>query len=232
MSDFAFTPEGAAAFLQSTQRLRCLWSSTITNHNGYAIVLISAVWGYFLKAHSDCAAPGQQFDFANPLLAAAVSGVALGLWRLYSHYLDDRIAGLYADLMLCEEVLRVPADLGTIAYLERETSSLNRLSAAELKPEQKRAAVKNLHLQKRLGARGQRAFDLVASFLLLLFLVVFVWSLFLCSAQAPGWARVWALTGILTGVVLTACSVLCFQRKPSAEVLDEVISEVRKAKPV
>jgi hypothetical protein len=218
MPNKAITEEGAAAFLQSTQRLRCHWSHIIILFNGYAITLNTVVWSYLMRAYVDRADP------TYPMLAAAVSGITLGLWRVYAHYLDNNIAGLYADLMLCEDVLGFPGEHGTTAYLARRPGPLKGLlENADLSAEQKRRAVKELHHRRRLGYRGHKAFDLIVLCILILFAALLSANLWgLIPGRAPCWARAASTIGVLAGFVSTLWAKLSFQRDPSRKDVKDV----------
>ncbi len=45
--------EDVRAILQSTQQLRTHWSGVITQHIGYVLTVVTAIWAFFLKAYLD-----------------------------------------------------------------------------------------------------------------------------------------------------------------------------------
>ena len=90
--------DNAGALLQSTQQLRTHWSGVITSHFGYAIIINAAIWSYMLKAYVDSLSVQSVEGLTYIALAAALSAILLGLWRLYTHSIDNHIAGLYRQL--------------------------------------------------------------------------------------------------------------------------------------
>ena len=156
------TTEDARALLQSTQQLRTLWAGVVSRDFVYAVVVNAAIWTYFLKAYVDSSATNPTDAFSYLAVAAGLSSLVLGLWRVFTRHTYDRIAGLYPDLLIFEKHLGVEPERGTAGYLVRAIPRLYRvLVAAELNPGQKGEAVSFLVREKSLGRLSHLVIDMI-----------------------------------------------------------------------
>lgn len=217
-------PDDARALLQSTQQLRTHWSGAITTHIGYAIVINVAIWSYFLKSYIDSLTVPSEAQPLYIALAAALSAITLGMWRLYTHHIDNHIAGLYPDFLLYEGILSVPSDHGTSGYLIRAVPRVNLIfSDKDLTIEQKLEGISTLVKLKRIGRRGHLAIDL---FTLVVLLGMFAVSLSLRSASQSSLA-IACFTGICIGFLFILIGLFYYQRDPSKRFIEEVLSELK-----
>jgi len=217
-------PDDARALLQSTQQLRTHWSGVITTHIGYIIVVNVAIWSYFLKSYIDSLTASSTTQPSYIVLAAAISAVTLGAWRLYTHYIDNHIAGLYPDFLLYEGILSVPSDHQTSGYLIRAVPRLDLiLLDNDLTPAQKLEAIATLVKSRRIGNRGHLPFDLST---LAIVLVMFVVSLILRS-ELQSFLAVGCLTVISIGLLFVLLGLFGYQRNPSKRFIEKVLSELK-----
>lgn len=190
--------ENARSLLQSTQQLRTHWSSIIVTHIGYAVIINVGIWSYFLKAYIDSLAP----TISQPLyigIASALSSILLMLWRFYTRWIDNNIAGLYKDFLFFEGILSVPSEYGTSGYLMHAVPAVNPIfQDNKLKPEQKREGINKLIQLKRIGRRGHLWFDICT---LILILCMFIASVFLLRTQLTDCITIVCLIGIVVNRV-------------------------------
>jgi hypothetical protein len=220
------TPDDARALHQSTQQLRTHWSGVITTHIGYAIVINVAIWSYFLKTYVDSlAAPsgGQPLYIG---IASALSSILLALWRLYSRYIDNAIAGLYPDFLLCEGILSVPAEHQTSGYLIRAVPNASPILLDNvLQPKQKVEGIRNLVLSKRIGRRGHLWFDLSV---LIVISVMFGASLFVLRSDLRSFSAIACFIGIgIGGLCTTLFEFFYYQREPTKEFVQKVLGGLK-----
>lgn len=215
----------ARAVLQSTQQLRTHWSGVITTHVGYTVVINVAIWSYFMKAYIDSLAIPEQ---AQPLyigLASALSSILLMLWRFYTRYLDNHIAGLYPDFLRCEHALSVPIGSGTSGYLIREVPLVGDiLQDGDLSHGQKMEGVQVLIKSKRIGRRGHLWFDLCT---LLVILVMSVVSGVALKQQLQNPIVIVCFLGMAIGFFFTIFEFFYYQRQPSRKLIQETLTELK-----
>lgn len=222
-------PENARALLQTTQSLRTHWSSSIVTLIGYAVVLNVAIWSYFLKAYVDSLTPSA---YEQPLfigVASAISSIVIMLWRLYTRYIDNHIAGLYSDFLLCEGVLSIPTNSGTSGYLMRAVPIVNRfLADNNLTREQKLKGISSLISSKRIGRRGHFWFDVCSLVLILIMAVV---SAVVLRNQFQQLIAIACFVGIGASFILTLFEFFFYQREPSKKLVDGMIVELKETTP-
>ncbi|MCK4403249.1 MAG: hypothetical protein KAV98_05740 [Dehalococcoidia bacterium] len=217
-------PDDARALLQSTQQLRTHWSSVITTHIGYAIMINVAIWSYFLKSYIDSLAVPSKAQPLYIVLAAAISAITLGVWRLYTHNIDNHIAGLYPDFLLYEGILSVPSDHGTSGYLIRAVPKVDLIFLDnDLTTEQKLEGISTLVKSKRIGRRGHLAIDL---FTLVALLGMFIASLSLRS-ELQSLLAIPCFIGILVGLLFILFGLFSYQRNPTKRFIEEILSELK-----
>lgn len=214
------TPADARALLQSTQQLRTHWSGVITSHIGYAIILNVAIWSFFLKSYTE--SPRVEAQLSYIAAAAALSAISVGLWRLYTHYLDHQIAGLYPDLILYEESLSVPPSHGTLGYLKKNVPGLaDVFSEKSLNAKKQSETVSGLVEKKRIGHRGHLWLDLFA---LGIIFIMFRASRFVATNPKSVF-RVSDIP-IIIGFFSAVFGMVSFQKNPSKELIEEIVNEV------
>ncbi len=218
-------PDDARALLQSTQRLRTHWSGVITTHVGYAIMINVAIWSYFLKTYIDSLATSSDGQPVYVGAAAALSSIALGLWRLYTRYTDNAIAGLYPDFLLCEGTLSVPAEHQTSGYLTREVPPVRLiLLDNDLKLEQKVEGIRELVESKHIGRRGHLGFDLSILGVISVMLAV---SLVALRGGLHSWSAFACLFGISIGLGCALFEFWYYQKNPTEERVQEVLHHLK-----
>jgi hypothetical protein len=220
MEDF-MKSDDARVLLQSTQRVRTLWSGSISRDFVYAVGLNAAIWTYFLKAYVESLSSNPSQGFSYLAVAAGLSSLTLGLWRVFTSHTYGRIAGLYPDLLLCEQSLGVETNQGTAGYLSRTIPRLSRiLSGEELNPNQKSEAVSFLVRKKSMGRLSHIVIDITV-------LAVIVGMFVLCISMYSKIQLSLAIASVIStilGFLLLVFSTLSFQRYPSQAVITEAIA--------
>jgi hypothetical protein len=214
--------ENARVLLQSTQRVRTLWAGAIARDFIYVVTLNAAIWTYFLKAYVETLSTNTNHGLSYLAVAAGLTSLILGLWRVLTHHTYDRIAGLYPDLLVCEQSLGVGTHQGTAGYLRRTIPRLGRiLSGEELNPNQKSEAVSFLVRKKSMGRRSHVVVDIIV---LAVIIGMFVLCVSLYSKIQLSLAIESVLSTIL-GFLLLVFSMLSFQRYPSQTVITAAIDK-------
>lgn len=217
--------DDARAFLQSTQELRTHWSGVITTHLGYAVVVNAAIWSYFLKSYIDSLASGSQAQPSYVVLAAALSALLLGLWRLYTHHVDNHIAGLYPDFLLCEAALSVGPGHGTSGYLMRAVPRVDLILSNEgLTPKQKMEGISTLVKSRRIGRRGHLSMDVLV---LVTVLGMLAAGLSLLS-ELSCYVAIGCIVGISIGLLLVLFGLFLYQRNPSEKFIKQILSKLER----
>ena len=214
--------DDARVMLQSTQRVRTLWSGSISRDFVYAVALNAAIWTYFLKAYVESLSSNPSQGFSYLAVAAGLSSLTLGLWRVFTSHTYGRIAGLYPDLLLCEQSLGVETNQGTAGYLRRTIPRLSRiLSGEELNPNQKSEAVSFLVRKKSMGRFSHIVINITV-------LTVIVGMFVLCISMYSKIQLSLAIGSIIAtilGFLLLVFSMLSFQRYPSQSVITAAIAK-------
>ncbi len=214
--------EDARVLLQSTQRLRTVWTAVISRDFMYAIVIIAAIWMYFLKAYVEAVATNLGHGFSYLAVAAGLSSLLLGLWRVFTRHVHERIAGLYPDLLFCEQHLGVETNKGTAAHLVRTIPRLHRVLTDDvLNPKQQGEAISFLVRKKSMGRRSHIVMDIIA-------LAVVVGMFVLCISMYPKLQlsiAIGSLIATITGFLLLICCMLAFQRYPSQAAINTAIAK-------
>jgi len=208
--------DDARALLQSTQNLRALWQGIISLDYLFALAINAAIWTYLLRAFIESSSTGSNQGFSYLAVATGLSSLVLGLWRLHTRYLYNRIAGLYPDLMLCEKILGIEPDRGTAAYLVSTIPRLRRLlSGEELNLRQKGEAISYLVAEKSMGRLSHIVIDIIVlGIIISLFgLCVSVHS----NMQLP--LATGSLMATIIGFLLVLCGIFAFQRYPSQSII-------------
>jgi hypothetical protein len=208
--------DDARALLQSTQNLRALWQGVISLDYLFALAINAAIWTYLLRAFIESFSTGSNQGFSYLAVATGLSSLVLGLWRLHTRYLYNRIAGLYPDLMLCEKILGIEPDRGTAAYLVSTIPRLRRLlSGEELNLRQKGEAISYLVAEKSMGRLSHIVIDIIVlGIIISLFgLCVSVHS----TMQLP--LATGSLMATIIGFLLVLCGIFAFQRYPSQSII-------------
>jgi len=214
--------DDARVLLQSTQRVRTLWSGAISWDFVYTVALNAAIWSYFLKAYVESLGSNPSQGFSYLAVAAGLSSLILGLWRVFTSHTYDRIAGLYPDLLLCERSLGFETRQGTAGYLRRTIPRLSRiLSGEELNPNQKSEAVSFLVRRKSMGRLSHIVIDITV-------LAVIVGMFVLCVSIYSKIQLSLAMASVIAtiiGFLLLVFSMLSFQRYPSQAVITAAIAK-------
>ena len=214
--------DNARVLLQSTQSVRTLWAGAISRDFVYAVALNAAIWTYFLKGYVDSFSTSPSEAFSHLAVAAGLSCLILGLWRVFTRQTYDSIAGLYPDLLLCEQSLGVEPNQGTAGYLRRTIPRLSRiLSGEELNPRQKSEAVSFLVSKKSMGRRSHIVIDIIV-------LAVIVGLFILCVSiysKIQLSLAIGSIIATILGFLLLLFSMLSFQRYPSQAAITAAIAK-------
>jgi len=214
--------DDARVLLTSSQNLRVLWQGVISLDYLFALAINAAIWTYLLRAFIESSSTGSNQGFSYLAAAAGLSSLVLGLWRLHTRYLYNRIAGLYPDLMLCEIVLGIEPDRGTAAYLVSTIPRLRRmLSGDELNPRQKGEAISYLVAGNSMGRLSHLVIDIIV-----LGIIISLFGLSISvhsNLQLP--QAIGSLTAIIIGFFLVLCGIFAFQRYPSQSSITAAIRQ-------
>ncbi len=214
--------DNARVLLQSTQSVRTLWAGAISRDFIYAVALNAAIWTYFLKGYVESFSTSPSEAFSYLAVAAGLSCIILGLWRVFTRHTYDRIAGLYPDLLLCEQSLGVEPKQGTAGYLRRTIPRLSRiLLGEELNPNQKSEAVSFLVSKKSMGRRSHIVIDIIV-------LAVIVGLFILCVSiysKIQLSLAIGSIIATILGFLLLVFSMLSFQRYPSQAAITAAIAK-------
>ena len=214
--------DNARVLLQSTQSVRTLWAGAISRDFVYAVALIAAIWTYFLKGYVESFSTNPSVAFSYLAVAAGLSSLILGLWRVFTRHTYDRIAGLYPDLLVCEQILGLEPNQGTAGYLRRTIPRLSRiLLGEELSPNQKSEAVAFLVRKKSMGRLSHLVIDIIVIAIIIAMFVLCV-SIY-SKIQLP--LAVGSIIAIILGLLLLVFSMLSFQRYPSQALITAAISK-------
>jgi len=214
--------DNARVLLQSTQSVRTLWAGAISRDFVYAVALIAAIWTYFLKSYVESFSTNPSEAFSYLAVAAGLSSLILGLWRVFTRHTYDRIAGLYPDLLVCEQILGLEPNQGTAGYLRRTIPRLSRiLSGDELNLKQKSEAVAFLVRKKSMGRLSHVVTEsiVIAIIIAMFVLCVSIYS----KIQLP--LAVGSIIAIILGFLLLVFSMLSFQRYPSQALITAAIAK-------
>ncbi|MGD8372807.1 MAG: hypothetical protein PVI19_14735 [Syntrophobacterales bacterium] len=214
--------DNARVLLQSTQSVRTLWAGAISRDFVYAVALNAAIWTYFLKGYVESFPTNPSEAFTYLAVAAGLSSLILGLWRVFTRHTYDRIAGLYPDLLVCEQSLEVEPNQGTAGYLRRAIPRLSRiLSGEELNSNQKSEAVSFLVRKKSMGRRSHIVIDIIV---LAVIIGMFVLCVSIYSKIQLSLA-IGSIIATIMGFLLLLFSMLSFQRYPSQAVITAAIAK-------
>ncbi len=213
--------EWAKSLLTSTQQLRTHWGTVITSWYGFITVAYSAAWSLLVKAHYDS-------DFKHPETIAfglLISSMLLGLWRMYTRMVDNGLVGLYADLIISEGQLGVPAGFGTIAYLSRSVKQLDPHIGmdSKLNYAQKAELIRELVRMRRVGPRSHSGIDLCVTLILLVQLFAFY---FLTNPAIHRYETWFAYGGWLFGALLTGRAFLSGQKRPRPTDIESAMTTI------
>ncbi len=212
----------AQAMLASTQQLRTHWSGVITSHLGLSLTINVAIWSYFIAAYVDSGSGSDE----NPvfiLVPSALSAVLLGLWRLYTRHIDDHLANLYPDLLLCEGVLCVPIERGTSGYLAKAVPNTKALlTSAELSIEKRIKGVEELAAKKKIGDRGHKRIDLFA----LLVIAGISFLSILVIADSGEKSHIYFLLGNAFGIYFLVMALTRFQQNPEICFIKNIVNKI------
>ena len=221
--------EDAQALLASTQQLRTHWSGVITSHFSLSLTINVAIWSYFVTSYIGSIKNGLDKEPIFLYVASSLSSLLLGLWRLYTRHIDDHIANLYPDFLMCEGILKVPADRGTGGYLIKAVPGLDRLLNEELSLENKVKAISRIIKLKRVGDRGHFKINLFT--LLAIILMFFLSFLLMSPFEANSFKYEFLLLlGNLFGLIFIFVAMKSFQRNPCDRQVEDLFYKYRNKK--
>jgi hypothetical protein len=211
----------ARALANLTQQQRLHWSTMITTLMGFTAVINVGIWSYFLSEYINVAGGLPSYI----LIGSAVSSVTLGLWRIYSRYIDNQIAALYPELVLYEARMTAPLDLGTSGYLVRNVPNLKPIFEAKLTEEKRSKAIAMLVESKSIGNRGHKVLDLATLSVVIILFIGTLLSLWRVSFLMNP-IYIICLIGIVSGLVLVIVALCHYQSNPSPELVEDVLQKL------
>jgi hydrogenase-4 membrane subunit HyfE len=215
----------ARSFFQSSQQMMVLWAGVIAKSFVFTIVFIAAVWSYFLKAYIESVSTGSAHGLSYLAVAAGLTSILLGLWRVYTRYIYNRLAGLYPDLLHCEKILGIEPYRGTAGDLQKRIPRLRRiLGETELNPDQKQEAISFLVETKRLGRRSHLVIDFI---MVVIIIIMFVLCISVhAKIQLP--LAIGTIIATIVGFLLVLCGIFTFQRYPSQSTIATAITKYQE----
>ena len=208
--------------LAIANQTRASTSAAIVNLHGFVAGANAIIWSSLIVAYISIGGGLPLFVF----IGAAVSAIAVGLWRLYVQYLDNQIASLYPEIVLYEALLSVtPRLTGIRAHLTWNCPSLRGIFISNLSPEQQAQVVENLVNRRSIGHRGHWLFNVGAIFFILLLLFISVISVFYMKAPWT-WYYTVSVVFIVIGLGLALCAWLHGQRNPDESTVSDLISQL------
>ena len=212
------------AMLNSSQQQRLHWSAMITTLMGFVIVLNGGLWTYFVIEYIKVVG-------AQPTLIivpSVVSSITLGLWRIYTRYLDTEIVSLYPEIIFYEASLSVPRDFGLSGYLIRKVSPVSTIICSRYSPMNKARVIRNLVKAKRIGNRGHARIDQITLSFIGLTLIASIGSLWWVYSHSPLETQYCVIYIILVCFIIAGLSFViiamqCFQKNPSVKLIQEII---------
>jgi hypothetical protein len=211
----------ARSFLQSSQQMRAVWSGIISRNFVFTIAFIVAIWSYFLKAYIESGSNNLANGLSFLAVAAGLTSIMLGLWRLYTRYIYNRVAGLYPDLLLSEKNLGIEPHRGISGYLQRSIPRLRQvLGEKYLNSEQKLDVIAFLVNRKSLGRKSHIVLDFIVIALIITLFVLCIGVH--ANIQLP--LAIGTIIATIIGFLLVLCGMLAFQRYPSQSIIKTAIT--------
>jgi len=218
--------ENIRVLYQEAQNRRTHLSQVIVTNIGYAITLTTAIWGFFGKGYIDAVASQyeKQRDLAPWYLfvAALLTSIVVILWRLYTHYLDNKIVKEYPWIFFYESKLDVPGcDLIKWKnFIEKYAGKDSDIwaKAKSLDAEQRRRFVSILAKRRRYGCRGHNGINLAA-----LVYLIGVWILAIWLGMEIHQEAFMALVVSVFSLVAVVCAY--GQQNPSEEDIRSAIDK-------
>lgn len=219
--------DNARALLTIVEQRRMHWSTTITTLIGFVVVMNVGVLGYFIGAYIRDGGARPAFL----LVGAAISAFIIGVWRLYTRYIDNNIANLYPELFIYERALSIPEEAGIVGYLVRNVKLVDKILLSEtLKDEQKAEALNTLVKSKRIGYRGHRWIDVFGVSWTCVMLILSLAGLWIVrnslGLNMNTILYSTCLAGEGVGFFLAVYALRHYQKDPSQEEISEVLRKL------
>jgi hypothetical protein len=212
------------ALYQAVCQIRIHWSDVIVRNIHYAIILISAIWGFLGKAYIDTrdkVCCGHSEQSWHIFIAALLSSVVVILWRWYSHHLDKAITGLYPELVYYEGILGAEDDEGTWGHLKKNLFKSKKTD--RLTPLQRKIVIAQLVEDRLVGCRCHNAFDFIAGLTIMLGWII---TLFLSWNGYCRCLKSCIVIGfVVSAFFLSLVFALYCQGKPSKTYITNAISK-------
>lgn len=221
LKDKELSEENARALANLRQQERLHWSTMITTLMGFTAVINVGIWSYFLSEYIKVAGALPSYI----LIGSAISAITLGLWRIYTRYLDSQIAPLYSELMLYEARMSVPPGLGVSGYLARNVPSLRPILEAELSEDKKSKAIADLAKSKNIGSRGHSLLDVATLCLVVILLIGSLVSLSRVDSFCEP-IHVVCLVLVVAGLAFTVTAWRCYQKNPSPKLVEDILQRL------
>ena len=190
-------------------------SQTIVRSIGYTIVVNAGIWAFFIKAFIDTAGanrPGQRYPEGWHLFAAALlCSLVVILWRWYTHFLDNRVANLYAELLDYESRLDPSGDSRAWTHLEQLV--FKKCTEQEKGQLRSKAAIRSLVNKSKIGWRGHGTINATAS----VYLVLMWLNTMILGHESPALASISFICLIVFLIAFCWLLSICAQMNPSEE---------------
>lgn len=139
----------------------------------------------------------------------ALTSLIFGLWRLYTHYIDNAIANLYPGFLNCEYNMGLDIDEGMMAYLTRELKNARHiLTDKKISHKKKIKLLKYFVEAKRIGTRRHLPIDIT---ILIVQLILISVVIFMVYNQINTLNLILLSIGLL-GLFLTILGMFRFQK--------------------
>jgi hypothetical protein len=107
--------ENSRVLLNFAEQRRIHYSTIIVSVLGFVVASNIGIIGYFITSYIPEITTHPIYLFVG----AALSSILTGAWRLYSHYIDNRITRLYPEIFYYESQLNIPQYFGISGYLHK-----------------------------------------------------------------------------------------------------------------
>jgi hypothetical protein len=158
----------AKIYFQETNQKIIQMSNYIINIAGFTFALLGVIVTVF----------GNQYFHVYPLqkgyifmLAAFLCSLTLGMWRWFTHIIDNDIAALYPNMIFYEDIISLEIKGPTHKHLET-IPNINKIILENITPNERREKLEKLFLKRRMGSRGHGELDWIAFILLIIIIAI------------------------------------------------------------
>lgn len=227
--------ERAKVLLPIREGLRRHWSNYINNLLNFQIAIQVGIWSFFGKSivgaleTSSGQANLQAYQYF--VIAASISSIAIGVWRIYARHIEDQSTKLYPEILLYELQLGVEPPDGISQYLPEDIVAALKKHYRRATPQRCANALRKLAKKRRLGSLWAKNWSItyvVAITILMLLTKVFLVFLVLVFVFKGALQSVLVLSVVYGGIgcmslglILSILACCRYQKQPSGADIEE-----------